>query len=124
MKTIKAILIVILLSPVMVMAQHKHHQKMMDKADKQTKWMTINLELSEDQLEEIREANEEYAEERMEIYESGEEWDEMIEELMEEREEYKEEIREALEDEQFNIFIDVEDDWFNEIKEEYKEWDD
>ncbi len=122
MKTFKIILAAFLLIPAMTMAQQS--QKPLENAKKHAEWMVINLQLSEDQVEDIQEANEEYAEERMEIYTSNDDPAEKLEDLIEEREEYKEEIREALEDNQFDTFIEIEDDWFEEIKEEFNEWDD
>jgi peptidoglycan hydrolase CwlO-like protein len=114
MKTIKIIMIALIVAPVIGFAQQT--QTPAEEAKKQTEWMQKNLDLTEDQLEEVKALNTEYADKRTEIMNSQDEKQDKLNDLMAERDQYTREIREILDDQQFVKFQEAEKTWFENTK--------
>lgn len=114
MKSIKVLFIAMLLIPVLVQAQVQETPA--DVATQQTTWMQENLDLTPEQLEEVKEINLKYAEKRQKVFASTDAADGKMNNLTIHREEYTEELSEIFNPDQFAKFEAAEKEWFEKDK--------
>jgi Spy/CpxP family protein refolding chaperone len=109
-------MVAFMLVPALVFAQSKTQETPAQVAKQQTDWMQKNLDLTQEQLEQVKDVNLKYAEKRQKVYASTDEKDAKMNHLTENREEHTEELREILTPEQFTKLQEQEKQWFENAK--------